>query len=107
MRQRAVVVGAGFGGLAAACRLRARGHEVTIVERLDELGGRAGGFRRDGFVFDAGPTVITSHVLLDELFALFGKRREDYFKLVPVEPWYRLVFADGSHFDYGGTVEQM
>jgi phytoene desaturase len=107
MRQQAVVVGAGFGGLAAACRLRARGYDVTIVESQDQLGGRAGVFRRDGFIFDAGPTVITAHVLLDELFALFGKRREDYFRLVPVEPWYRLVFADGSHFDYGGTVDQM
>src|SRR3712207_5194007 len=103
---RAIVIGAGFGGLAAACRLRARGYDVTVVDKLDQPGGRATVYRRNGFVFDAGPTVVTAHFLFDELFALFGKRREDYVQFVPLYPWYRIVFADGSHFDYGGTLEQ-
>ena len=70
----AVVAGAGFGGLAAALRLRARGYRVTLLERLDQLGGRAQVYRRGGFVFDAGPTVITAPFLFEELFELFGKR---------------------------------
>ena len=104
-RRRAVVVGAGFGGIASALRLRAGGLDVTLVDRLDQLGGRARVFHRDGFVFDAGPTVITAPFLIDELFALFGRDRRDYVEFVPVEPWYRIQWEDGATFDYGGTVE--
>ncbi|MEM9556165.1 MAG: phytoene desaturase family protein [Acidobacteriota bacterium] len=100
-----VVVGAGFAGLAAALRLRARGEEVILVDRLPELGGRARTFRRAGFVFDAGPTVITAPFLFEELFALFGRRLQDEVELLPVEPWYRMLFDDGTSFDYGGTVD--
>ena len=101
----AVVVGAGFGGMAAALRLRARGYEVTLLDRLEALGGRAQVFRRGGFVFDAGPTVITAPFLFEELFELFGKKLADYVDLRPVEPWYRFRFPDGRDFDYGGTLE--
>jgi phytoene desaturase len=103
---RAIVIGAGFGGIAAALRLRARGYQVTLIDKQDQLGGRATVYRRNGYVFDAGPTVVTAHFLFDELFALFGKKREDYITFVPVYPWYRIQFADGSRFDYGGTLEQ-
>ena len=103
---KAVVIGAGFGGLAAAARLRARGYGVTLVEKLDKPGGRAYVFERNGFVFDAGPTVVTAAFLFDELFALFKKQRENYIRFVPLYPWYRIQFADGSFFDYGGTIEQ-
>ena len=106
-RTRTVVVGSGFGGLAAALRARALGHEVTMLERLDQPGGRARVFRRDGFTFDAGPTVITAPDLLDELWALFGERRSDHVTLLPVLPWYRIAFADGRRFDYGGSVDEM
>ena len=101
----AVVIGAGFGGIAAALRLRAKGYAVTLVERGDRLGGRAQVFEKDGFLHDAGPTVITAPFLFDELFALFGKRRADYVTFVPLSPWYRFYFQDGTTFDYGGTVE--
>ena len=74
-QRHAVVMGAGFGGIAAALRLRARGMKVTLVDRLDQLGGRARAFRRDGYTFDAGPTVITAPFLFDELFALFPELR--------------------------------
>ncbi len=103
---RAVVIGAGFGGIAAALRLRARGYAVTLLDRLEQLGGRAQVYRRGGFVFDAGPTVITAPFLFEELFGLFGKRMADYLDLRPVTPWYRFAFPDGRVFDYGGTVEE-
>lgn len=102
----AVVIGAGFGGIAAALRLRAKGYEVTLIEKHDQLGGRAMTIKRDGFVFDMGPTVLTAPFLFDELFELFGKKREDYVQFVPLYPWYRVVFHDGRFFDYGGTLEQ-
>ncbi len=102
---RAVVVGAGFGGIAAALRLRARGYAVTLLDRLDQIGGRAQVYRRGGYVFDAGPTVITAPFLFDELFALFGRETRDYVDLRPVSPWYRFQFHDGRTFDYGGKVE--
>ena len=102
---RAIVIGAGFGGIAAALRLRARGYEVTVIERAPAAGGRAQVFERDGYRHDAGPTVITAPFLFAELFELFDKRLEDYVKLVPLKPWYRFRFPDGDTFDYGGTLE--
>ena len=102
---KAVVIGAGFGGIAAALRLRAKGYDVTLIDRGNQLGGRAKVFKRNGFIFDAGPTVITAPFLFDELFALFKKKTEDYVKIVPVEPWYRFYYQDGSVFNYGGTLQ--
>jgi phytoene desaturase len=107
LSRRAVVIGAGFGGLAAAARLRAMGHAVTVLEAGDQAGGRARAFEREGFHFDAGPTVITAPHLFDELFELFGKDRRSYFELVPVDPFYRVVFPDGRHFDYVGDDERL
>src|SRR5271167_4686650 len=72
-RPHAVVIGSGFGGLAAAVRLGARGYRVTVLERLDAPGGRAYVFRQDGFVFDAGPTIVTAPFLFEELWTLCGK----------------------------------
>ncbi|MBN2799889.1 MAG: phytoene desaturase [Deltaproteobacteria bacterium] len=95
-----VIIGAGYGGLAAAIRLRARGWPVHIVEAGPQPGGRGRVFQRDGHRFDAGPTVITAPYLLDELFALLGRRLEDYAELVPVDPFYRVRFSEGGHFDY-------
>ena len=102
---KAIVIGGGFGGIAAALRLRAKGHEVSIYDRCSRLGGRAQVFERDGFRHDAGPTVITAPFLFDELFELFAKCREDYVEFIPLDVWYRFHFADGTQFDYGGTVE--
>ena len=104
---RAVVIGSGFGGLAAAVRLRARGYRVVVLEALDQAGGRARVFREGGYVFDAGPTVITAPYLLDELFALVGRDPRDYFSLVPVDPFYRILFHDGTSFDYVGDDERL
>ncbi len=103
----AVVIGSGFGGLAAAVRLRMMGYRVTVLEALDQPGGRARVFRRDGFTFDAGPTVITAPYLLEELFTLAGRSLDDYVTLVPVDPFYRVLFDDGSHFDYVGDEQRL
>jgi phytoene desaturase len=100
----AVIIGGGLGGMAAALRLRAKGYRVTLFERMPMLGGRAQVLQRDGFRYDAGPTVITAHFLFEELFELFGKKLEDYIRLVPLDPWYRFRFPDGDTFDYGGSI---
>lgn len=107
MSKKAIVIGAGFGGLAAAARLRAMGHDVTVLEAGDQPGGRARAFESNGFHFDAGPTVITAPHLFDELFELFGKDRRDYFDLAPVDPFYRVVFPDGREFNYVGDDERL
>ena len=104
---RAVVVGGGFGGLAAAIRLRAKGHQVTLVEATDQLGGRGSVFRQDGFTFDAGPTVITAPYLFQELFELVGADMDEYFTLKPVDPFYRVVFPEGETFDYVGDEDRL
>lgn len=102
-----VVIGAGLGGLAAAVRLRAMGHRVVVLEAGDQAGGRARVFRREGYSFDAGPTVITAPYLFDELFEAVGRKREDYFSLVPVDPFYRVAFPGGDKFDYVGDEERL
>ena len=103
----AVVIGAGFGGLAAAIRLGARGYRVTVVEKLDAAGGRASVFRQDGFTFDAGPTILTAPFLLEELWRLCGREMRDDVTLRPVAPFYRIRFHDGSTFDCSGEPDAM
>jgi phytoene desaturase len=103
----AVVVGSGFGGLAAAVRLGARGYRVTVLERLEQPGGRAALFRQDGFCFDAGPTVITAPFLFEDLWRLCGRRMADDIDLRPVFPFYRIRFATGETFDYTGDAAAM
>jgi phytoene desaturase len=103
----AVVIGSGFGGLAAAVRLGARGYRVTVLEKLDAPGGRAYVHRQDGYTFDAGPTVITAPFLLEELWALCGRRLADDIDLRPVSPFYRIRFDDGETFDYSGDAAAM
>ena len=103
---KALVIGAGFGGIAAALRLRAKGYEVSVIDRCPGLGGRAQVFERNGFKHDAGPTVITAPFLFEELFALFGEKFENHVKLVPLTPWYRFHFSDNTQFDYGGTLDE-
>jgi phytoene desaturase len=102
VNNQAIVIGSGFGGLAAAVRLRAMGYDVTVLEALDRPGGRARVIRRGAFRFDAGPTVITAPYLFEELFSSLGRSAADYFELMAVDPYYRIEFADGSRFDYVG-----
>lgn len=105
--QNVIVIGSGLGGLASAIRLRAMGYAVTILEARDQPGGRAGVFERDGYTFDAGPTVVTASYLFDELFALVGRDRKDYVSFGPVDPFYRVVFPDGERFDYVGDEDRL
>lgn len=102
-----VVIGAGFGGLASAIRLRAMGYPVQLLEARDQPGGRAGVFHRQGYTFDAGPTVLTAPHLFDELFELVDRDPRDYYDLLPVDPFYRIEFPDGSTFDYVGDEERL
>lgn len=104
---RIVVIGSGFGGLAAALRLQAMGHQVTLVEKRDALGGRAYVYERNGFTFDGGPTVITAPWLIEELFQLAGRNPADYVRMVPVDPFYKIYFQDGATFHYNGDRENM
>ncbi len=106
-RPQAIVIGSGFGGLAAAVRLLARGWQVTVLERLDAPGGRAYVHRQDGFTFDAGPTVITAPFLLEELWSIAGRRLADDVTLKPVFPFYRIRFDDGQCMDYSGDAQAM
>lgn len=101
-RPHAIVIGSGFGGLSAAVRLGAKGYRVTVLERLDKPGGRAYVFEQDGFRFDAGPTIITAPFLMEELWALCGKRFADHIDLRPLDPFYDIRFDDGSVFRYSG-----
>ncbi len=103
----AVVIGSGFGGLAAAIRLGARGYRVTVLEKLDAPGGRAYVYKQDGFIFDGGPTIVTAPFLLDELWELCGKKLSDDVDLRPMSPFYRIRFDDGENFDYSGDREAM
>ena len=103
----AVVIGSGFGGLAAAIRLSVRGYAVQVVEKLDAPGGRAYVHYQDGFTFDAGPTIITAPFLLEELWTLCGRTFSDDVDLRPMDPFYRIRFHDGTHFDYSGNAETM
>ena len=107
MAKKILVIGSGFGGLASALRMRAKGYEVTLVEKHKDLGGRARVFRKDEFVFDGGPTVITAPYLFEDLFNLFNKKISDYVNIVPLDLWYRFVFDDGLVFDYSGNQEKM
>ena len=105
--KRAVVIGAGFGGLALAIRLQAGGYQTTVLEKRDKPGGRAYVYEDQGFTFDAGPTVITDPSALEELFTLAGKRMEDYVDLLPVAPFYRLCWENAPPFDYANDQAEL
>ena len=98
--RRAAVIGSGFGGLAAAIRLQTAGIATTLFEARDKPGGRAYVYQDQGFTFDAGPTVITAPECLEELFAIAGRNMADYVELLPITPFYRLLWDDGDSFDY-------
>jgi phytoene desaturase len=104
---RIVVIGGGFGGLSAAIRLQAQGHQVTLLEQRDKPGGRAYVFEQDGFTFDAGPTIITAPWLIDDIFTTAGRRTADYVTLVQINPCYNIRFEDGSVFHYTNDHERL
>ena len=102
-----IVNGSGFGGSAAALRLKAKGHQVKLIEKHPDLGGRARVFKKNGFIFDGGPTVITAPYLINELFELFKKDPKNYIELSPLKIWYQFIFEDKSKFNYSGDEDNM
>ncbi len=104
---KSIVIGSGFGGIATALRLKAKGHKVTLVEKHPDLGGRARVFKRNGFIYDGGPTVITAPYLINELFELFKRDPKDYINLSPLNIWYQFIFEDKSKFNYSGDETEM
>jgi phytoene desaturase len=105
MGKKIIVIGSGFGGLATGVRLAAHGHDVEIFEARDKPGGRAYVYEINGFKFDGGPTVITAPFMFDDIFAAAGRNREDYFHMVPVNPFYRIFDPSGRSFDYNNDPE--
>ncbi len=103
----AIVIGAGFGGIALAIRLQAAGFDVTLVDNRDKPGGRAYVYEEKGYTFDGGPTVITDPDCLEQLFTVSGKKIEDYVDLLPVAPFYRLQWEDGYTFDYDNNIPEL
>lgn len=105
MKKKIIVIGSGFGGLGAASRLLSSGHDVTILEKRDKLGGRAYVYEQNGFKFDGGPTVITAPFMFDDIWAEAGKKREDYVEFVPCDPFYRIFDHNKQKFDYNNDHE--
>jgi phytoene desaturase len=107
VNKKIIVIGSGFGGLGVAARLAAHGHEVEIFEKRDKLGGRAYVYEINGFKFDGGPTLVTAPFMFDDIFKAAGKRREDYVKFVPCEPFYRIFDHQGRAFSYDNNIESV
>ncbi|ACY48484.1 phytoene desaturase [Rhodothermus marinus] len=105
--RRAIVIGSGFGGLAVAIRLQAMGFKTTLLEKREKVGGRAYQLRDRGYTFDMGPSLITAPSILRRLFAAAGRQLEDYVELVPLDPFYRVYFHDGTYLDYTADRERM
>jgi phytoene desaturase len=103
----AAVIGSGFGGLAAAVLMQNADIQTTIFEKRDRPGGRAYVYEDQGFIFDGGPTVITAPMIFEELFAETGRNLSDYVEMVPVDPFYRLIWEDGDTLNYNGDSESM
>ena len=107
MKKKIIVIGSGFGGIAAALRARKKGYEVILIEKQGDLGGRARVFKKNNFIYDGGPTVITAPYLIYELFELFGKDYKEYINIKPLKTWYRFIFEDNTYFDYSNNEAEM
>lgn len=105
MKQRAIIIGAGLGGLATAALLAKDGYEVTLLEKHDQIGGRARVFEQGGFRFDMGPSWYLMPDVFEHFFGLFGKKVSDYLTLKQLDPSYRIKFADGEEVDFRADIE--
>ncbi len=103
-----VVIGGGLGGMSAAITLaKHKEFHITLIEKNPHLGGKLNVLEQDGFSFDLGPSIFTMPQYFDALFEMHGKKRENYFKLVPVTPHWRNFFEDGTTIDLADTLEGM
>jgi phytoene desaturase len=105
--KKAVIIGSGFGGLASAIRLRARGMDVTLLEKNAKVGGHAYQLKKDGYTFDMGPSLITAPDIIENVFQAAGRTMEDYLELLPLDPFYRIYFHDKTFIDYTGDPEKI
>ncbi len=105
--KKVIIIGSGFGGLSLAVRLQAKGFNVEIFEKNSKVGGHASQMKKDGFVFDMGPSLITAPDIIGRIFESAGKKIEDYLDMIPLDPFYRIYFHDGTHIDYNGGSERM
>lgn len=106
-KSKVAIVGSGFGGLSLAIRLQAQGFQVHLYEKREKVGGRAYQLKDKGYTFDMGPSLITAPEIIQSVFASAGKKLEDYLDLMPLDPYYRVYFHDGTFIDYTGDSEQM
>ncbi len=106
-KKKCLVIGSGFGGIAASLRMNSKGYDVTLIEKHQDLGGRARVFKKNGYTFDAGPTVITAPHLIYELFELYEKNPKDYLNIVPLKIWYQFIFDDLSKLNYGSDLDDL
>ena len=102
-----IIIGSGFGGLAEAIRLQARGFDVAILEKNAMAGGHAYQFKKNGYTFDMGPSLITAPEIIKSVFRAAGKNIEDYLELIKLDPYYRIYFHDKTYLDYSGDTQQM
>tara|TARA_R110002051_G_scaffold91205_3_gene160321 strand:+ start:80360 stop:81826 length:1467 start_codon:yes stop_codon:yes gene_type:complete len=107
MPKKIIVIGSGFSSLAAACYLAKDGHDVHIYEKNATVGGRARQFKKDGFVFDIGPTWYWMPDVFERFFADFNKTPEDYYELIKLGPAYRVYFGEGDFITIGDTLEKI
>jgi phytoene desaturase len=107
IKKKIIVIGSGFGGLAIAIRLQAKGFEVTLMEKNAMVGGHAYQLKKKGYTFDMGPSLITAPDIVQKVFHSAGKKMNDYLELIPLDPFYRIYFHDGSFLDYNGNPEKM
>ncbi len=106
-KKKIIIVGSGFGGLALAIRLQSKGFHVTILEKNAKVGGHAYQLKEKGYTFDLGPSLITIPDLIQRVFQSAGRQLEDYLELIPLNPYYRIYFHDGTYIDYSGDTDKM
>ncbi len=102
-----VIIGAGLGGLSLGIRLQSKGYQVTILEKSDQIGGHASQRKQRGYTFDMGPSLFTAPGIVRKLFTYAGECMEDHLELIPLDPFYRIYFHDGSFLDYSGESNRM
>ena len=107
MKQKISIIGSGFASLAAACYLAKEGYDITIYEKNSEVGGRARQLKKDGFTFDIGPTWYWMPDVFERFFADFGKKPEDFYQLIKLNPAYRVYFDEGYYISIEDSLEKI